>query len=383
MRAALHPCQERRLETLRGYDILDTPRESDFDEVVALASAICEAPISVMSLIDETRQWFKAEVGLNADETPIETSICSHVILENDFVEIPDTLADPRMADNPLCLPQDGLRFYAGAQLIAPNGMPIGTLCVLDKKPRTLTELQRTALKVLSRQVMKQLELRVALKNQTALLSEADHRVKNSLQSMSAIVRVYTRTITDDAALEALGAIQRRIDAIATLHQELQSTEGSSAIDTGAYLDRVITLLRDTAPENIRVVSQIEPIVMRSDHAANLAMIISEFVANSIKHAFPDGEEGEVSVKLSVTDLGQYRLECRDNGIGDQGAKAAPSRTTGIGISLVSAAAANLGGITNTEMTEDGSQLIVDFADAPEPPVDFPPAAPTNAYENA
>ncbi len=383
MRAAPHPSQERRLETLRGYDILDTPREADFDEVVELASAICETPISVVNLIDETRQWFKAEVGLNARETPLETSLCSHVILENDFVEIPDTLADPRMADNPLCLAQDGLRFYAGALLLAPNGLPIGTLCVLDTKPRTLTDLQRTALKVLSRQVMKQLELRVALKNQTALLAEADHRVKNSLQSMSAIVRVYTRTITDDAALEALGAIQRRIDAIATLHQELQSTEGSSAIDSGAYLDRVITLLRDTAPENIHVVSQIEPIVMRSDHAANLAMIISEFVANSIKHAFPDGEGGEVSVKLSVTDLGQYRLECRDNGIGDQGEMTAPSRTTGIGINLVSAAAANLGGITNTEMTEDGSQLIVDFGDAPEPPVDFPPTTPTNATEIA
>jgi GAF domain-containing protein len=102
MKAEPHPQQHNRLTTLRQYDILDTPRERDFDDIVALASEICGTPIAVINLIDEHRQWFKAEVGLGVRETPLETSICSHVILEDDFVEIEDTLVDDRTADNEL-----------------------------------------------------------------------------------------------------------------------------------------------------------------------------------------------------------------------------------------------------------------------------------------
>jgi GAF domain-containing protein len=105
MKAEHHPLEPARLAALRAYDILDTPRESDFDDIVMLASRICGTPISVINLIDETRQWFKAETGLGVRETPLDTSICAHVILEKDFVEISDTLADVRMAvsQTPVC----------------------------------------------------------------------------------------------------------------------------------------------------------------------------------------------------------------------------------------------------------------------------------------
>ena len=170
MRAEPHPSQAERLETLRKYKILDTEREELFDDIVHLASRICETPISVVNLIDADRQWFKAETGLGVRETPLETSICSHIILSDAFVEIPDTLLDKRMADNPLCTGDPHLRFYAGAQLIAPNGLPIGTLCVLDNKPRQLNDLQRDALRVLSHQIMRELELRRSLELQDTLL---------------------------------------------------------------------------------------------------------------------------------------------------------------------------------------------------------------------
>ena len=101
MLAQPHPQQAERLRTLYDYEILDTPREADFDEIVELAAEICEAPISVINLIDRDRQWFKAEVGLGARETPLETSLCSHAILDAPFVELPDTLSDPRMVHNP------------------------------------------------------------------------------------------------------------------------------------------------------------------------------------------------------------------------------------------------------------------------------------------
>ncbi len=362
MRAAAHPQQQERLETLRRYDILDTPKEADFDEIVQLASQICEAPISVVNLIDETRQWFKAEVGLGVRETPLETSICSHVILEDDFVEIPDTHADNRMADNPLCLEEPGLRFYAGARLLASNGMPLGTLCVLDTKPRRLTDLQANAIRVLSRQVMKQLELRLALKNQRILQSEMDHRVKNSLQSISSVVRIYGRTVEDANARHALSAVQRRIDAVATLHAQLQTAGKSDSIDTHEYLTRVISLLQNGAPENITIVSEIAASSMASDNATNLAMITSEFVANSIKHGFPEGRVGKIEIALHDLGAGSYRLECQDDGIGSSSRKnETPTRSQGIGMKLVTAAASNLGGTTKSVINEDGSELILEF----------------------
>ncbi|MEW9920064.1 histidine kinase dimerization/phosphoacceptor domain -containing protein [Marimonas sp. MJW-29] len=364
MRADLHPMNAERLRTLQDYDILDTEAEDDFNEIVELASQICGTPISLISLLDEDRQWFKAKVGFDKPETSLEESICSHAILNGDLFEISDLKADPRTADNPLTMGDDGVRFYAGAPLIAANGLPMGTLCVLDRKPLELTDMQRTALKVLSRQVMKQLELRVALRNQAILQSEADHRVKNSLQSMSAIVRVYTRTITDPTALEALGAIQRRIDAMAELHLELQGSDGRDTIDTGTYRERVMHLLQETAPENISFRTEFADIVMRSDQAANLAMIISEFVANSIKHAFPDGMPGEISVALTVSKPGTYRLECTDNGIGGESEGTPTGRNDGIGLSLVNAAVSSLGGNSDASLTGDGSRLVIDFGDA-------------------
>lgn len=163
MEAGKHPREDERLRELRSFGILDTERESEFDEIVNLAAGICGTPISVVNMIDAHRQWFKAEVGLGVRETPLATSICSHVILEDDYVEIPDTLKDPRMADNPLCNSEPHLRFYAGALLKTPEGLPLGTLCVLDKKPRRLSDQQQTALKLLAKQAMTQLQFRRAL----------------------------------------------------------------------------------------------------------------------------------------------------------------------------------------------------------------------------
>lgn len=361
MRADLHPLNAERLKTLADYNILDSEKEPEFDELVQLASEICGTSISLISLVEEDRQWFKAAVGLDRNETTIEESICSHAILQDDIFEVEDTQLDPRTADNPLCVGEDPLRYYAGAPLVAHNGLPLGTLCVLDTKPFKLNDFQRRALGVLSRQVTKQLDLRVALRNQAILQAEADHRVKNSLQSMSAIVRIYARTIKDPAALEALDAIQRRIDAVANLHLELQWTDGHDTIDGAAYLGRVMTLLQQTAPRHITFRSDFSPIVLRSDQAANLAMIISEFVANSIKHAFPNAKAGKITALLTDKGTGQYRLECTDNGIGQNAEKRPATQPEGIGLSLVSAAVSSLAGSSDASLTPDGSRLVIEF----------------------
>lgn len=164
--------EARRLAALASYDILDTPTEPAFDEVAALASRICETPIAVVNLIGEGRQFFKAEVGLGVRETPLESSFCAKAILEEDFLLVPDATKDARFDCNPLVIGEPGLRFYAGALLKTEDGLPIGTLCVLDTQPRDLSELQQQTLKVLARQVMAQLDLRRALKAR----SESDAR---------------------------------------------------------------------------------------------------------------------------------------------------------------------------------------------------------------
>lgn len=166
MRAARHPDEAARLEALHAYEILDTPHEAEFDDLVALASRICETPVALVTLLDEDRQWFKAAVGVDIPERPYEESLCSHAILQRGLTEVADLAADPRFADNAIVEGEPHLRFYAGVPLESPEGLPIGTFCVIDLKPRVLTDLQRDTLRLLGRQAMTQMELRRRLREQ-------------------------------------------------------------------------------------------------------------------------------------------------------------------------------------------------------------------------
>ncbi|MDR3458141.1 MAG: PAS domain-containing protein [Verrucomicrobiae bacterium] len=159
MNALLPPNEAQRLETLRQYDILDTPPEQAFDDLALLASQICEVPIALVSLVDEKRQWFKARIGMEATETAREIAFCAHSILNPDQVlEVPDACADARFAGNPLVTSDPRIRFYAGAPLVAHNGHALGALCVMDRAPRALKPEQVAALQALSRLVVAQLE---------------------------------------------------------------------------------------------------------------------------------------------------------------------------------------------------------------------------------
>lgn len=155
-----HPREEDRLEALRLYRILNTEAEKSFDDLARLASLICGSPISLVSLVDEGRQWFKARVGMGPTETSRDVAFCAHAILEREVMVVPDAMADARFADNPLVLAEPHIRFYAGAPLITPDGLPVGTLCVFDRVPRRVTPEQVQALEVLRDAVVAQLELR-------------------------------------------------------------------------------------------------------------------------------------------------------------------------------------------------------------------------------
>lgn len=152
--------ETRRLRVLWQYDVLDTVPEEVFDDLTDLASYICEAPIALISLVDEDRQWFKSRVGVTIKETARDISFCAHAILGQGLFIVADATKDPRFKDNPLVTGPQRIRFYAGAPLITPDGHALGTLCVLDKKPRRLRPQQEQALRVLAHHVVSQLELR-------------------------------------------------------------------------------------------------------------------------------------------------------------------------------------------------------------------------------
>jgi PAS domain-containing protein len=157
--------EEDRLKAVESYGILDTPREKDFDDLAKLASELLEMPISAVTFLMTDRQWFKSQVGLGEmTETPRDVSICTHAILQPGVFVVPDTAQDERFQRNPLVAGDPHLRFYAGALLETEAGLPLGTMCVLDYKPREFTARHEFILRTLARQVMAQLELRRALR---------------------------------------------------------------------------------------------------------------------------------------------------------------------------------------------------------------------------
>ncbi|MES2832586.1 MAG: PAS domain S-box protein [Pseudomonadota bacterium] len=187
-----------RLAALEKYHILDTSPEQAFDDVVSLAGQLLDAPIVAVNLIAEGRQWFKSEIGLGVREMPLDDSICKIAILQESCMVVPDTSLDPRFACNPLVTGGPELRFYAGEILMTPDGFPLGTLCVLDTKPRPdgLTQLQQFTLKTLAQQVLAQLELRKLVHEQQAVLAE-----KEGIETALRLEQERNRIATDAAQL--------------------------------------------------------------------------------------------------------------------------------------------------------------------------------------
>ncbi|MDF1609747.1 histidine kinase dimerization/phosphoacceptor domain -containing protein [Hoeflea sp. YIM 152468] len=365
MKAALHPCQSERLRALYAYEVLDMDREKDFDDIAQLTAAVCGTPIALVSLVDADRQWFKASVGFAMRETPIETSLCSHAILEDEFIEIEDTMKDPRMVDNPLCCSDPGLRFYAGALLKTADGLPIGTLCVLDHEPRSLTPLQRDTIKVLARQVMMQFEMRKALGSAAMMRQEVDHRVKNSLQSLSAFARIQQRRLQSEEAKQAVAKIMTRIDAVSTLHEYLYKTDAGSNVDLGVYLKNIVDYLAETTPPNVTMEYVPVSVEIGSQQAVSVGTLVNEFVANSFKHAFPDQRAGVVRVELAHLPAGTVSVTCSDNGIGMP--PEISSQSGGLGMKIAEIACMELRCELDLKIASGGVTASIEFTPEPRP----------------
>jgi len=153
---------DKRVQKLHDYNVLDTPPELDFDELVELVAQICQVPTAIISFVDKDRQWFKAKIGTELEETPRSISFCTHTVqlVEDQMLIVTDALKDPRFANSPLVTQGEKIRFYAGAPIVTRDGHAIGSLCAIDNKPRTLSLAQQAAMLSLARHVMNDLELR-------------------------------------------------------------------------------------------------------------------------------------------------------------------------------------------------------------------------------
>ncbi len=228
---------KERVQELIDLDILDSLEDDNFTDIVQLASKICNTPISLISLVDYSRQWFKAKVGITDSETARNISFCGHAILhDNDFFEVPDALKDIRFVDNPLVVSEPNIRFYAGVQLTTKKGYKIGMLCVNDTKPNKLTADQIFALKVLGNHVAKMLDLRITKKQSEAkskriesqnevlrkMLSIIAHDVRGPIASLLKVLEMGEAKIIDEQSKnELLSMSKAQVESILHLLNNL------------------------------------------------------------------------------------------------------------------------------------------------------------------
>ncbi len=181
--------EQKRIDKLNGFNLLDTLPEKEFDELVKLCTLICETPVALISLVDEKRQWFKACLGLGISQTSRNIAFCDYTIRMRDTFVVEDTTRDDRFKENPLVTGEPHIRFYAGTPLWTHDGYCIGSLCVIDTKPRTLSVVQKDAMEVLARQVMITVEKRT-FQAESALdrlqAKNAQQRLLDSTRSMNA-----------------------------------------------------------------------------------------------------------------------------------------------------------------------------------------------------
>lgn len=213
-----------RLDALHQYAILDTLPERDFDDITLLASYLCGTPVALISLVDAGRQWFKSKVGVAATGTPRDISFCAHAILQPDLFIVPDALTDERFAGNPLVTSDPNIRFYAGAPLVTPDGLALGTLCVIDRVPRELSADQKNSLVALSRAVVAQLELRKSNEMLERRVIERTAQLHTANQTLEKeIVEHKLEEGKRKRALSLLGAtLESTADGILVLNKEGQ-----------------------------------------------------------------------------------------------------------------------------------------------------------------
>ena len=289
MPAALPNNEGARIEALRSYQILDSLPETQYQDIVELASIICGTPIALVSLVDQNRQWFKAKTGLDATETDRDMAFCAHAVLTpDDLMVVQDATCDPRFADNPLVTGDMQIRFYAGAPLRTNDGLALGTLCVIDRKPRELTPAQAVALSTLSRQVMSHLELRhkIALLEQAQVLLQQSEKMASIGQLAAGVAHEINNPVgfvsSNMSTLSSYaGTLFDTLDGYETILRDEQISEAGrtqiSALREGAELGYLKTDMVDLVKESMEGLNRVRDIVQALKDFSHVGQVDWQF----------------------------------------------------------------------------------------------------------
>lgn len=397
---SLPPNETERLQALRSLDLLDTAEERAFDDLTRLAGYIAGTPICLVSLIDEDRQWFKSRQGLEACQTSREISFCGHAILQEEPLIVPDTLLDERFADNPLVLGPPYIRFYLGIPLVVDGGFQIGTLCMIDRKPRQLDPTTINLLKRVALQVVDQIVLRrhnqnleeIARKSQEAMeaksnfLANMSHEIRTPLNAVIGITELVSEEVPSQEHKKLLGLVRESAGHLMRLLNDIldlsRLESGGMTVEQVPFeirpiLDRLLNFFRFTTDKKgLDLHLEIDPrlpVCLKGD-AFRLEQILINLLGNAVKFT----NKGSVVLRVMGKGSGDQMevvFEVRDTGIGmtaEQKAhifeafKQADSSTSrsfggsGLGLAIVARLVDLLGGkISVRGKLHQGSSFIV------------------------
>ena len=331
-----HKNETERLKILDSYSILDTMSESDYDDLTAIAAEICNTPISIVSLIDKNRQWFKSHHGISTRETAKEFAFCAHAINSDDAIfVIDDARKDIRFHDNPLVTGETQVVFYAGVVLKTKDNLPLGTLSVIDTKPNHLSNNQIKSLKALSKQVMNLLELRknkILLEQANELFEEknqelerfafiAAHDLKSPLQNISALLNLLSEDYAskiDSEGQQIIGMLkyssEKLTKLIGGLLEYSKATklirEDKTEVNLETLKDDMMGLYSFENKCILKLKSNLKNIIV---NRTVIEQILINLIANAIKYGDKEITEIEIEVYENET---QYEIAVTDNGPG-------------------------------------------------------------------
>jgi len=351
MRASLPHNDVARLEALRKYDILDTADETAFDDLVMLAATICGTPLAAISFVGENRMWYKARRGIDFREADRDLSICAHAILRPEQVlVVPDTENDPRFSDNDLVKGKTQFRFYAGAPLINPSGYPLGTICVIDNRPRPISAVQVEALRALSRQVVSLLEFRLsnhalrekteslinareqanaAAKSKAIFLANMSHEIRTPMNGVVGVTSILLSTPLSDRQRQYVDTIEKSAERLLSVLSNILDFSKNdagvggelnlTAIDLPTFIEDIAAMMQPMAiAKQLRFIESVDEELHRPliGDVLRLQQLVTNLIGNALK--FTSQGSVEISVSLAAEDQDSLtaRFEIRDTGIG-------------------------------------------------------------------
>jgi two-component sensor histidine kinase len=379
--------EPRRLIALKRYDLLDTPPEEAFDRITRLAAGILGMPISLITLVDETRQWFKSRHGFDASWTRREIAFCAYTILDTEGMVVRDATADERFRANPLVTGAPDIRFYAGVPLVTPDDHVIGTLCVIDRKAHPeFSDEQRRHLQDLADLAMAEIEAKsgiLALRQEVrehqeterllhrslaeaeTLLREVHHRVKNNLQVVDTLLSLQMRQTP--VVADSLRDLRHRVHCLGIIHHKIMQSPDLETINLRELLQdlcqALASLHKIQADVSLNVSVEPGDASIKIDFAITLGLLITELVTNAFKHAFATGQRGTVDVSLTSRGEGKACLTVSDNGAG--GASQEPDVT--MGQQIIAELVDQLDGVMKPDRTR-GTGIAITFPCPPEWP---------------